>query len=175
VASIGHIAVGMAAGRFWDPKRWRNAAVGFSLLSLWPDIDAIGFRLGIRYAEPLGHRGASHSLVLAVVVALGAYAYARWKKLPSARTGVLAGIVAASHGILDTMTFGGGLGCALAWPLSTERFWAPEAMRIIPVAPIGAGMLSARGLYVIGVELVLFAPFFLYALIPRRRASSPPP
>jgi inner membrane protein len=165
----------MAAGRFFDRQRWRNAAFGFSLLALWPDVDAIGFRLGIRYEDPLGHRGASHSLVLALAVALGAYAYARRAKLPPARTAVVAGIVAASHGLLDTMTFGGGLGCALLWPFSTTRFWAPPALRIIPISPIGAGILSMRGLYVIGVELVLFAPFFVYALIPRRRASSPPP
>lgn len=162
----------MAAGRLWNRERWRNAAVFYSLVSLWPDIDAIGFRFGVRYEDPLGHRGGTHSLLLALAVAFGAYLHARWAELPRARTTILAGIVAASHGILDTMTFGGGLGCALLWPLSTHRFWAP--LRFIPVAPIGAGMISSRGLYVVAVETVLFAPLFLYALIPRRRVASPP-
>ncbi|MBS2011889.1 MAG: metal-dependent hydrolase [Deltaproteobacteria bacterium] len=166
MASLGHVAIGLAAGRLYDPKRWRNAAVGFTLVSLWPDIDAIGFRFGVRYADPFGHRGASHALALAVVVALAAYVFARRGGLPATRTAVIAGLVAASHGILDTMTFGGGLGCALLWPISNERFWAP--VRFIPVAPIGAGLLSARGLYVMLVELALFAPFWLYAVIPRR-------
>jgi inner membrane protein len=168
MASIGHIAVGMAAARFWNRKRWVNAAFNLSMLSLWPDIDAVGFRFGIRYEDAFGHRGASHSLLLAVVVALGAYAYARWKELPALRTSLVAGVVAMSHGVLDTMTFGGGLGCALLWPFSTERIWAPEALRIIPVSPIGLGIVSTRGLYVLAVETLIFSPFFVYALKPRR-------
>jgi len=63
---------------------------------------------------------------------------------------------------LDTMTFGGGLGCALLWPFSLHRFWAP--VRFIPVAPIGLDLLSAWGLRVTAAEIVLFAPFWLYAL-----------
>jgi inner membrane protein len=34
-------------------------------------------------------------------------------------------------------------------------------------------MLSARGLYVVAVELVLFLPFWAYALWPRRREVLP--
>jgi inner membrane protein len=52
------------------------------------------------------------------------------------------------------------------WPFSLERFFAP--WRPIPVAPIGFGFLSARGMRVAGVELVAFAPLFVYALWPRR-------
>ena len=65
MASIGHIAVGMAAGRYFgaDRRRARDAAIVFSVLSLAPDADAIGFHFGVQYADPFGHRGASHSLV----------------------------------------------------------------------------------------------------------------
>lgn len=169
----------MAAGRFFtsdarNPKAWRKAAFWFSVLSLGPDLDAIGFHFGIRYGDQLGHRGASHSVAVALVLGIASYVYARRQGWRPGRTAAIATAVAVSHGLLDTMTFGGGLGCALLWPFSTQRFWAPAAMRIIPVAPIGVGMLSARGLYVVGVELVLFAPLLIYALIPRRRASSPP-
>ena len=41
----------------------------------------------------------------------------------------------------------------------------------LPVAPIGAGMLSPRGLYVVAVEFIAFLPFWAYALWPRRRAT----
>jgi inner membrane protein len=75
-----------------------------------------------------------------------------------------------SHGVLDAMTTG-GLGAALMWPFTTARYFLP--WRPIPVAPIGVGMLSARGVYVVGVELLLFLPFWGYALWPRR--SAPPP
>lgn len=75
--------------------------------------------------------------------------------------------VAASHPLLDTMTFGGGHGCALLWPFSDAGFWSP--VRLIPVAPFGLRLLSGRGLTVMGTELLLFAPFFLFAHIPRKR------
>jgi inner membrane protein len=173
MASLGHIAVGMACGRAYsdDPRTARKAAVAFSLISLWPDLDAIGFLFGIRYADSLGHRGASHSLVLALFVGMAAWVFAQRRGLPPVRTSVIATIVAASHGLLDTMTFGGGLGCALLWPFSDARFWAP--FRFIPVAPIGVALMSARGLYVMLVELVLFAPFWIFAIFPRRAKKNP--
>ena len=169
MASIGHVAVGMAAGRAFtsDPAAARKAAFAFSVISLWPDADALGFAIGIPYGDPLGHRGATHSLLLAAFVGLAGWVWAERRTLPPMRTAIFAAAVAASHGILDTMTYGGGYGCALLWPLSDHRFWAP--FRFIPIAPIGLSLLSARGVYVMLVELVLFAPFWIYALAPRRR------
>lgn len=70
----------------------------------------------------------------------------------------------ASHGLLDAMT-DGGLGIALFWPFTPERYFAP--WRPLPVAPIGARLVSARGLRVMLTELVQFAPVFVYALWPR--------
>lgn len=67
--------------------------------------------------------------------------------------------------LLDTLT-DGGRGCALFWPFSEERHFAP--LRPIPVAPIGLDFISERGFRVALVELVLFAPVFAYALWPRR-------
>lgn len=175
MASLGHVAIGMAAGRLFtndarDPKAWRRAAFWFSCLSLWPDMDAIGFRFGVAYEHPLGHRGASHSLVLALVAGVGAWLYAKRSGWRPGRTAAIATVVAASHALLDTLTYGGGLGCALLWPFSTARFWAPDALRVIPISPIGIGILSPRGLRVLGTELLMFAPFILYAVVPRRRA-----
>ena len=76
--------------------------------------------------------------------------------------------VVASHALLDTLT-DGGLGVALLWPFTDARYFAP--WRPIPVAPIGSGMFSERGLYVIAVETLLFAPILAYGLWPRRRAE----
>ncbi len=172
MASIGHLAVGLAAGRAYssDPKTMKKAMLAFSLVSFWPDFDAVGFLFGVDYADQLGHRGATHSLVVALVVGLGAYVIAERKGLPARRTALFATLVAMSHGLLDTMTFGGGLGCALLWPLSDHRFWAP--LRFIPVSPIGAHIFSARGLYVMAMELVIFAPFWIYATFPRKKPTS---
>ena len=55
------------------------------------------------------------------------------------------------------------------WPFDLTRYFAP--WRFIPVAPIGRAFISTEGMWVATVELVLFLPFFVYALWPRRRPS----
>ena len=58
-----------------------------------------------------------------------------------------------SHGVLDAFT-NGGLGVAFLWPWSGERYWAPDALRVVEASPISLGrFLSARGLAVLGSEL----------------------
>jgi len=173
MASIGHVLVGAAASKAYRTNqrtRWPviAAAALWSALSLLPDADVIGFKLGVRYADPWGHRGATHSFVVALAVAAVAGLIARAAKLPAWRTALVAAAVVASHPLLDTMT-DGGLGCALLWPASDERFFAP--WRPIPVAPIGARFISARGLRIAVTELLLLSPFLIYALWPRRRRS----
>jgi inner membrane protein len=137
-----------------------------SALALLPDADVVAFRLGIPYSAPWGHRGATHSLAFAALVALPVALGARLMGHSASQWGLLTLLAVGSHGLLDALT-DGGLGAALLWPFSNERFFAP--VRPLPVAPIGAGMLSARGLEVVAVELVAFLPFWLYALWPRRR------
>lgn len=172
MASIGHVAVGMALGRYEaGGMPWRQRAVGMgflSLLALLPDADVVAFALRIPYSAPWGHRGASHSLVFAALGGLAVAGLARWKGEPAGRWGLLAFLALASHGLLDALT-DGGLGAALLWPFSNARLFAP--VRPLPVAPIGVGMLSPRGLYVVVVEFIAFLPFWAYALWPRRRAS----
>lgn len=178
MASIGHVAVGMAAARLRaGSARTRALIVSMLLwsgLSMLPDADVIGFAFGIRYGDAWGHRGATHSFVFAValgaLLGLGAARFGdRGTRLKFVRgaagTALLASLVLASHALLDTLT-DGGRGCALFWPFSDERHFAP--LRPIPVAPIGLRFLSERGLRVALVELVLFAPVFAYALWPRR-------
>jgi inner membrane protein len=170
MASLGHIAVGIAAARIdghATPPRWSSMVV-WSALSLLPDADVVGFALGVRYGDPWGHRGATHSLALAVAVGLAVGLAAGRLKRPAARTALLAVAVLASHGLLDTMT-DGGLGCALLWPFDLTRYFAP--WRPIPVAPIGMAFVSPGGASVALTELVLFSPALLFALRPRRSAA----
>lgn len=174
MASLGHVAVGMAAAR-WNrgdgPARWTLFAsmVVWSGLSLLPDADVLGFRYGIAYADPWGHRGATHSLGFAVLLGAAIAVVAPLFRLAPLKTGVLAALVVASHALLDALT-DGGLGCALLWPLSDERFFAP--WRPLPVAPIGRAFLSPAGLAVVTTELVLFAPVLAYAVWPRGRPAA---
>jgi inner membrane protein len=171
VASIGHIAIGLAARRWYERDQtppWSpiTSAVVWSAISLLPDADVLGFRLGVPYAAPWGHRGATHSLAFAALSGVLAWMAARAAKLPARRTGLLVAAVVASHGLLDTLT-DGGLGCALLWPFSHERFFAPWTP--LPVAPIGRGFLSMKGLHVALVELAVFSVPFLYGLWPKRK------
>jgi inner membrane protein len=148
----------------------------WSALSMLPDADVIGFAVGVRYGDAWGHRGATHSFAFCVALGtlLGLIAGQRGApatpfRRNAAGTALLASLVLASHAVLDTLT-DGGRGCALFWPFSDERHFAP--VRPIPVAPIGLRFLSARGLRVALTELVLFAPLFAYALWPRRRGRA---
>lgn len=169
MASLGHIAVGMAAGRALTPRGQNptRAMLALSALSMWPDVDVIGFRFGVDYGDPFGHRGATHSSVVALAIGLSIYLALRWRrsKTPE-KTALVATLVALSHGWLDTMTHGGGLGVALLWPFSNHRFWAP--FRPIPIAPIGLELFTQHGIAVMIAESILFTPFWIYALWPRR-------
>ena len=169
MASLAHIAVGMAAARVSEPhptsrRAFAAAMVGWTALSLLPDLDVIGFRFGVSYGDPWGHRGVTHSLAFAVGVGLCVALTAGPAGRSRLRLGALAVAVVAGHGLLDTLT-DGGLGAALLWPFDDTRWFAP--WRPIPVAPIGLGLLSMRGLEVAAAELVGFAPLFAYALWPR--------
>lgn len=174
MASLGHIAVGMAAARVYRRKqasRWSivSSMVVWSFVSMLPDADVIGFRFGIAYGDPWGHRGATHSLAFSLLLGAAIGGLGMAFRLPPVRTAILASAVLASHALLDTLT-DGGLGCALLWPFDLTRYFAPHTP--IPVAPIGRAFFSGRGLQVALTELLLFAPLLVYALWPRQRKGA---
>ena len=172
MASVGHVAVGMAAARVYHHgrvPRWSSLAL-WSALSLLPDVDVIGFALGVEYSDPWGHRGATHSLIASAAIGLAVGLAARWLKLSAVRTALIATVLLASHSVLDTMT-DGGLGCALFWPFDLTRYFAP--WHPIPVAPIGLDFFSPYGGFVSLTELVLFSPVLLFALRSRRVVTRP--
>jgi inner membrane protein len=177
MASIGHVAIGLAARRWYERDQtppWAplTSMVVWSSISLLPDADVYGFALGVPYAAPWGHRGATHSLMFAALVGVVACLVARAAKLPVLRSTLLVAAVVASHGMLDTLT-DGGLGCALLWPFTDERFFAPWTP--LPVAPIGRGFISMEGLRVATTELAAFSIPFLYGLWPKRKGASRAP
>ena len=116
-----------------------------------PDIDALGFWLGIPYEHSFGHRGFTHSLPFAAVLAgLGSLFAPELGAVPWVAFGVLL-VSAASHGLLDAMT-NGGLGVALFSPFSNRRYFL--LWRVIEVSPLTLpGLLSRRGLRVLASEL----------------------
>jgi inner membrane protein len=118
--------------------------------SILPDADAILFKFGVPYGNMFGHRGFSHSIFFAVLVALVILVLGfreirfnskRWWAFFSYFS-----LLGISHGILDAMT-NGGLGVGLFIPFDSARYFLP--FRPIEVSPLGLrGLLSKRGLHV---------------------------
>ena len=161
----------MAAARIYDRPLAIPSGQSIAwlcVLSMLPDADAIGLSLGIPYAHPFGHRGATHSFVFAALVAILVALVERARGGRPVIAAISAGAVVATHPLLDTLT-NGGLGCALFFPFDNTRYFAPWTP--IPVSPIGLNYFSFYGLVVAITEIVFFSPFFLYALWPFRRAG----
>jgi inner membrane protein len=132
----------------------RRFAVIGALAAVVPDFDVVGFRLGIAYGDPLGHRGLTHSLVFAgVLAAVSVLAFAPpLASGPRRATWLYVALATASHGIFDAFT-DGGLGVALWAPFSNARLFFP--WQPIEVSPLGLSRIfSARGLEVITSELL---------------------
>jgi len=153
------LAMAWSLGRGVISKRLLAAGVVASMI---PDLDVAAFRLGIPYAAQFGHRGFTHSLLFAFLLALLAIALTRHLRSTPTKLFLFLFIALASHGLLDTFT-NGGLGIALLWPFSDARFFAP--FRPIQVSPIGLShALSPYGLAVLRSELVwVWLPCFIAA------------
>ena len=165
MASLAHLAVGVAAGRLAAGKRHLGASLLCASLSMLPDADVVAFLFGIPYAHPFGHRGASHSIVFALCCGILAWGLTRARRGRAWRWGGTVTLTVLSHPLLDMLTTG-GLGVALWWPASDARVFFP--VRMIPVAPIGLGMLSPRGLQVVLTELGPSIPLLIWAAWPIR-------
>lgn len=154
------LALWCAADRGRIPPRLLGAGV---IAAMLPDADVLAFALHIPYADAFGHRGASHSLLFALVLAVLAAVLAFFgSRRPSSappcqprlastvQAAAFVFVCAASHPLLDALT-SGGLGVALAWPWSEHRFFAP--WRPIRVSPFAPQFFSARGLATLLSEL----------------------
>src|ERR1700730_15301397 len=134
------------------PKRvW---AIG-ALCSVVPDLDVIGFRFGIRYGDFWGHRGFTHSLVFAALLA-GAAVVLGFRQsvrgLGRFPLWLYFFLASASHGLLDAMT-DGGLGVAFFAPFDNRRYFLPWTP--IRVSPIGIErFFTAPGLAAIHTQLL---------------------
>jgi inner membrane protein len=154
-SAFGHLAVAYAMGKTlnpsWPTQRFWVLTV---LCCLLPDVDVLGFMLGVPYEHALGHRGITHSIAFAILVGimvpkLAVPAIPCWSR----RYGVLViyfGLVTMSHGLLDAFT-DGGLGIAFFAPFDATRYFFP--WRPIAVSPIGISeFVSLGGLRVLLIE-----------------------
>jgi inner membrane protein len=144
------LALGLGLGGKAVPRRLLAAGV---VAAVVPDLDVVTFYFGIPYSADLGHRGFSHSLLVAALVGLAGAAGHRALGAGFARTWLFLFVATASHGVLDAFTTS-GLGVAFLWPWSGARYWAPAALRVVRVSPIAVrSFLSSGGLAVLRSEL----------------------
>jgi inner membrane protein len=102
---------------------WRLLLLGM-LLSLVPDGDVVAFRLGVPYEDPFGHRGFTHSLAAAALVAAVLTPLASRLRATAMATFLFLFLSMASHGVLDAFTRQ-GLGVAFLWPFEDARYFFP--------------------------------------------------
>jgi inner membrane protein len=149
--AIAAVAIGGAA--VGGPRRLTIWTLG-AICAVVPDLDVVSFHFGLPYGHMLGHRGLSHSLPFAAVLAAIVTVFLRRIRTTSGSVGRLWAfffLATASHGVLDAMT-DGGLGVAFFAPFSDARYFFP--WRPIVVSPIGVGeFFGPRGLRVIWSEL----------------------
>jgi len=153
---LSHAVAALSIGScYYRPGQAKRVLATGALCSVIPDFDVLGFRFGIRYGDFWGHRGFTHSLLFAALLA-GAIAALGFRReatgLSRFSLWTYLFLATASHGLLDAMT-DGGLGVAFFSPLDNRRYFLPWTP--IRVSPIGVGrFFSARGLAVLQSELL---------------------
>lgn len=154
-SALSHAIVALAMGKAFRNKElsWRELFLG-ALCSVVPDLDVIGFSFGIQYGDVWGHRGMTHSVVFAALLAGSLVALWYRGKPAVALTGLFLYffLCTASHGVLDAMT-NGGLGVAFFSPFDTARYFFP--VRPVLVSPIGVSeFFSAYGVRILASEAI---------------------
>lgn len=166
MSTVGHLFVGAAASRYALPRTSGLRRLAFTALltgiALAPDLDlAVLPALGVPDSLTLGHRGATHSLVVALVVVLIVTVLATAVRLPARRMAIGAFAAIGSHALLDSLTAGPGV--AWLWPFTSARL---PTFPILPIAHLDH-LLTPGGLTTLLAETIVFAPFLAYALFAR--------
>ena len=155
MASVpSHAAFALALGACLAPAGLtRRALTAGAALAVLPDIDAVGYWLGVPTRALLGHRGLTHSLAFALSIGLGTAWLLTRRGVPAAgrvRIALYLALAMVSHGLLDAST-DGGQGIAFFAPFSSARYFLP--FRPIAVSPIGLqGVFGERGLRILASE-----------------------
>src|SRR5579862_6474689 len=140
-SAITHAFTG-AAVSILAPRRFRGPSLALILAvaAAIPDLDVLAFAFGIPYADPLGHRGFSHSLLFALLFASVLWLWiARGQPALLSKTTaglfVVIFVACASHGFLDAFT-DAGLGVGFFIPFSAHRYFFPwRPIRTSPLNP----------------------------------------
>ena len=160
--AVAALAIGTAFPKPPRPARfWILGIAGATI----PDLDVIGYALGVPYDSVFGHRGLTHSLAFAALyAAVGLVAFRGMHGRERGWAWLYLFLATASHGVLDAMTAGGG-GIAFFAPFVNERYHFP--WRPILVSPLNPGrFFGARGRAILANEFVwVWLPSLAFALV----------
>ena len=132
----------------WPQRVWWTGAA----CAVLPDADVVGFYFGVPLGSVLGHRGLTHSLAFAAVLAALLTPLLLPRDSSRAWLWLYLFLATASHGVLDAMT-NGGIGVAFFAPFDNHRYFLPWTP--IRVSPIGIGrFFTSRGSAVLQSELL---------------------
>jgi len=109
-SALSHPAPALAIAAYFGRDRLSRSAVVVGVLcSILPDVDLVGFKLGIAHGGMLGHRGLTHSLpfALAVGVVIATIARRRDPRSHYSDLCLYLFLATVSHGIFDALTNGG--------------------------------------------------------------------
>ncbi len=145
---LSHAVVPLALSALFPHQALSLETVVWGMVcAVIPDLDVIGFACGIRYASLFSHRGLSHSLAFAALLAGGV----TWLSGGGAMVFAFLFLATLSHSLIDACT-DGGCGIAFLAPFSSRRFFFP--WRQLKVPPIGIRpFFSRRGWEVLKSEL----------------------
>ncbi len=146
------VAATVAAIYRFQPPAGTVWVIGIACAVL-PDVDAVGYWLGVPYGSFWGHRGFTHSIAFAVLVSAGLAWWLRgWTGAGLVRLWTFCFIATLSHGVLDALT-DGGLGVAFLSPLDESRyFFQVRPIRVSSMSP--RDLLGPHGLDVLRSEIV---------------------
>lgn len=165
-SAFSHAVAALSIGTcFCRPDIRKRVWVAGAVCSVLPDLDVIGFRLGIPYADFWGHRGFTHSLIFAAILAASVTAALSWlgeSGIGQVPLFAYLFLATASHGLLDAMT-NGGLGVAFFSPFDNRRYFLP--WRPIRVSPVGiTRFFGPRGYAILQSELLwIWLPAAVFA------------
>ena len=125
---VSHSLIGIFASKIFKisnkPKFWVLSIICPAL----PDIDMIGYYLGIPYDHLFGHRGISHSIFFALLIGFVVYfLFFRKENLSRSKSLIIFiyfSFITMSHGLLDMLT-DATHGIPFFAPLDNTRYFFP--------------------------------------------------
>lgn len=115
----------IAAVGLSNPRLSSRLVAAGAAVAILPDADIVGRYFGVPHSADFGHRGATHTLIFALLVASLALPSARRMRASPGAAFAFIFLSVLSHPLADMLT-SGGKGIMLLWPLEDERFkfWA---------------------------------------------------